>query len=93
VIVIPAVFSDIVLDNFIRRFYLQMGFRPCIDLLDGRVVQIVGGSLTVKKSATKVNFETVLSPAYYANLYREDNLRGGHVISLDRVITMLPYLL
>jgi phosphoribosylformimino-5-aminoimidazole carboxamide ribotide isomerase len=61
-----------------------MEFRPCIDLRNGRVVQIVGGSLTSDESDTKVNFESGLSPAYYANMYREDNLTGGHVISLGQ---------
>jgi phosphoribosylformimino-5-aminoimidazole carboxamide ribotide isomerase len=61
-----------------------MGFRPCIDLRNGRVVQIVGGSLTGDEGAIKVNFETGLSPAYYANMYKEDNLKGGHVISLGQ---------
>lgn len=61
-----------------------MGFRPCIDLRNGRVVQIVGGSLTGDEKNTQVNFETELSPAYYARMYMEDNLKGGHVISLGQ---------
>ncbi len=60
-----------------------MRFRPCIDLREGRVVQIVGGSL-VEKDSEKImtNFETDSSPADFARLYKEDNLQGGHVISL-----------
>jgi phosphoribosylformimino-5-aminoimidazole carboxamide ribotide isomerase len=61
-----------------------MGFRPCIDLRNGRVVQIVGGSLTSDEKNTKVNFETELSPSYYARMYNGDNLKGGHVISLGQ---------
>jgi phosphoribosylformimino-5-aminoimidazole carboxamide ribotide isomerase len=61
-----------------------MGFRPCIDLRNGRVVQIVGGSLTGDERNTQVNFETELSPSYYARMYKEDNLKGGHVISLGQ---------
>ena len=57
-----------------------MRFRPCIDLKGGRVVQIVGGSLRGDEAET--NFETERSPAEYAAMYREDGLRGGHVISL-----------
>ena len=60
-----------------------MRFRPCIDLHEGRVVQIIGGSLTDKDSERiKTNFETDRSPAEFARLYKEDNLQGGHVISL-----------
>ena len=60
-----------------------MRFRPCIDLREGRVVQIVGSSLIDKNSETlKTNFETDRSSAYFAKMYKEDNLPGGHVISL-----------
>jgi len=60
-----------------------MRFRPCIDLLNGRVVQIVGGSLTDQRDqAPVVNFETQQSPADYARLYLRDNLTGGHIIAL-----------
>ncbi|MDR4505985.1 MAG: phosphoribosylformimino-5-aminoimidazole carboxamide ribotide isomerase [Candidatus Scalindua sp.] len=60
-----------------------MRFRPCIDLREGRVVQIIGGSLDESNSEKlKTNFETDRSPAYFAEMYKEDNLPGGHVISL-----------
>jgi phosphoribosylformimino-5-aminoimidazole carboxamide ribotide isomerase len=60
-------------------------FRPCIDLRDGRVVQIVGGSLSEDKANGLVtNFETDLVASAFARMYREDNLTGGHVISLGR---------
>lgn len=60
-----------------------MRFRPCIDLLHGRVVQIVGGSLTDQRDQRPVvNFETQQSPADYARLYQQDNLTGGHIIAL-----------
>ncbi|HJP32088.1 MAG: phosphoribosylformimino-5-aminoimidazole carboxamide ribotide isomerase [Candidatus Latescibacteria bacterium] len=58
-----------------------MRFRPCIDLHDGRVKQIVGGSLR-DDAAPQTNFESVLPPAYYAELYQRDGLHGGHVIML-----------
>jgi phosphoribosylformimino-5-aminoimidazole carboxamide ribotide isomerase len=48
------------------------------------VVQIVGGSLTNDENSTKINFETELSPSYFARIYKEDNLKGGHVISLGQ---------
>ncbi len=60
-----------------------MRFRPCIDLREGRVVQIIGSSLIDKNSETlKTNFETDRSPGYFAKMYKDDNLPGGHVISL-----------
>lgn len=55
-------------------------FRPCIDLHQGQVKQIVGGSLTDQGAAT--NFVSQHDAAYYANLYREHQLTGGHVIAL-----------
>lgn len=59
-----------------------MRFRPCIDLRGGRVVQIVGGSLTDQGDGVVTNFETEQPPALYAGRYRADNLPGGHVIAL-----------
>ncbi|MBD05655.1 MAG: phosphoribosylformimino-5-aminoimidazole carboxamide ribotide isomerase [Gemmatimonadetes bacterium] len=58
-----------------------MRFRPCIDLHDGQVKQIVGGSLR-DDEVPETNFASPHSPAYYAELYRRDNLPGGHVIKL-----------
>ena len=60
-----------------------MRFRPCIDLHQGVVKQIVGSTLTDRGSTTPVtNFIATRSPAYYAGLYRRDGLEGGHVIML-----------
>lgn len=57
-------------------------FRPCIDLHEGKVKQIVGGSLTNDTSTLRTNFVSDRSAAWYAKLYQRDNLRGGHVIML-----------
>jgi phosphoribosylformimino-5-aminoimidazole carboxamide ribotide isomerase len=57
-------------------------FRPCIDLHDGKVKQIVGGSLRDEGPGPATNFETDADPAEFARRYREDDLRGGHVIRL-----------
>ncbi|TVP75294.1 MAG: phosphoribosylformimino-5-aminoimidazole carboxamide ribotide isomerase [Puniceicoccaceae bacterium] len=57
-------------------------FRPCIDLHDGHVKQIVGGSLREDGVGLKTNFESELSADYYAALYQKDGLTGGHVIKL-----------
>lgn len=58
-------------------------FRPCIDLHEGRVKQIVGG--TLEDSAPerlRTNFVSDRPACWYAALYRRDGLRGGHVIML-----------
>lgn len=55
-------------------------FRPCIDLHQGKVKQIVGGSLNDQGADT--NFVSSYTSAYYANLYKSHNLVGGHVIAL-----------
>jgi len=55
-------------------------FRPCIDLHEGRVKQIVGG--TLGDAGLRTNFVSDRSPAWFAELYRRDNLTGGHVIML-----------
>lgn len=57
-------------------------FRPCIDLHEGRVKQIVGGTLTDGGSAPQTNFVSAQPAPYYADLYRRDELPGGHVIML-----------
>ena len=57
-------------------------FRPCIDLHEGRVKQIVGGSLSSDSAELRTNFVSERPSSWYANLYRRDNLPGGHVIML-----------
>ncbi len=59
-------------------------FRPCIDLHDGRVKQIVGSSLSDSGAGLKTNFETDRSPAWFAELYKKDGIKGGHVIMLGK---------
>lgn len=58
-----------------------MKFRPCIDLHNGKVKQIVGSSLT-DGSEPETNFISKKPPAWYAKRYQKDNLTGGHVIKL-----------
>ena len=62
-----------------------MKFRPCIDIHNGKVKQIVGGSLNDEGNQAKQNFESSKDASYYANLYKEDGLYGGHVILLNPV--------
>ena len=60
-----------------------MKFRPCIDLHKGKVKQIVGSTFSDKNEDSIVtNFKTDKPPAYFAELYKKDNLTGGHVIML-----------
>ena len=59
-----------------------MKFRPCIDLKEGKVVQIVGGTLNSEGTQADSNFESDTSPSDFARRYRELDLPGGHVISL-----------
>ena len=57
-------------------------FRPCIDLHEGRVKQIVGGTLEAPARGLKTNFVSDHSAAWFAELYRRDGLTGGHIIML-----------
>lgn len=60
-----------------------MEFRPCIDLHQGKVKQIVGSTLNDEHpEAVAENFVSAHAPSYYAGLYKRDNLAGGHVIML-----------
>ena len=59
-----------------------MRFRPCIDLHQGVVKQIVGSTLRDGEAGPDVNFSSPLPPAYFAELYCRDDLSGGHVIML-----------
>jgi phosphoribosylformimino-5-aminoimidazole carboxamide ribotide isomerase len=58
-----------------------MKFRPCIDLHNGKVKQIVGGSLADGREPD-TNFVSENSPAWFAERYKSDDLTGGHVIKL-----------
>jgi|SRR5579875_3737452 len=57
-------------------------FRPCIDLRQGRVVQIVGGTWSDDPAAVRTNFVSEKPAAWFAELYKRDGLAGGHVIML-----------
>ena len=60
-----------------------MEFRPCIDIHNGKVKQIVGSSLADKNDAAEENFVAEKGAAYYAKLYQEKGLKGGHIILLN----------
>jgi phosphoribosylformimino-5-aminoimidazole carboxamide ribotide isomerase len=57
-------------------------FRPCIDLHEGKVKQIVGGTLTNDPRALRTNFVSDRPGSWFAELFKKDGLRGGHVIML-----------
>lgn len=60
-----------------------MKFRPCIDIHNGKVKQIVGGSLTDRQDYAKENYISEESAADFARRYQKDGLSGGHVILLN----------
>lgn len=60
-----------------------MKFRPCIDIHNGKVKQLVGGSLSDRGAYAEENFVSESGSVYYARLYREKGLRGGHIIILN----------
>lgn len=64
-----------------------MQFRPCIDIHNGKVKQIVGDTLSdlgKEGGVPKENFVTDKGAAYFANLYKSDGLTGGHIINLNK---------
>lgn len=62
-----------------------MEFRPCIDIHNGRVKQIVGGSLQDAGNMARENYVSNQDAAYFARLYRQEGIRGGHIILLNPV--------
>ena len=60
-----------------------MKFRPCIDIHNGKVKQIVGGSLAEEQNRVSENFVSEKGAEFYAELYKNRGLSGGHVIMLD----------
>lgn len=60
-----------------------MKFRPCIDIHNGKVKQIVGGSLTDNENQAKENFVAEQDARFYAKLYKNSDLKGGHIILLN----------
>ncbi|MBP5638282.1 MAG: phosphoribosylformimino-5-aminoimidazole carboxamide ribotide isomerase [Victivallales bacterium] len=62
-----------------------MRFRPCIDIHEGKVKQIVGSTLRdTPGAAPSTNFEAEQPPSFFADLYFRDGLAGGHVIMLGK---------
>lgn len=64
-----------------------MQFRPCIDIHNGKVKQIVGGSLLDVGNQAEENFVATQDAAFYAKLYRDSGITGGHIILLNKAGT------
>ena len=60
-----------------------MEFRPCIDIHNGKVKQIVGGSLKDTGDFARENYVAVQDAAFFASMYRDNGIRGGHIILLN----------
>lgn len=60
-----------------------MEFRPCIDIHNGKVKQIVGGSLRDAGDSATENFVAEQDAVYFARLYKKEGIRGGHIIMLN----------
>ena len=60
-----------------------MKFRPCIDIHNGKVKQIVGGSLRDAGDQAQENFVSEQDASFYAELYKNAGIKGGHVILLN----------
>ena len=58
-----------------------MKFRPCIDIHNGLVKQIIGGSFNDDKDPI-INFTSKRTAKWYAEKYAQDNLSGGHIIKI-----------
>ena len=61
-----------------------MKFRPCIDIHNGKVKQIVGVSLEESTDKAQENYVSEHDAAWFARFYAQDNLTGGHIIILNR---------
>lgn len=60
-----------------------MRFRPCIDIHNGKVKQIVGGSLRDQGDQAQENFVAEQDAPFFARLYQSRGIRGGHIILLN----------
>lgn len=61
-----------------------MEFRPCIDIHNGKVKQIVGGSLRDEADRAQENFVAKQDASFFAKFYQKNGLKGGHIILLNK---------
>lgn len=64
-----------------------MEFRPCIDIHNGKVKQIVGGSLKDRGDFASENFVSEQDSRFYADMYRKSGIKGGHINSAQLLWT------
>lgn len=60
-----------------------MRFRPCIDIHNGKVKQIIGSTLKDEGDTAEENFVSGKDASYYAEIYQKHQLEGGHIIMLN----------
>ena len=75
--------KSVILIHIFVQMEKTMKFRPCIDIHNGKVKQIVGGSLKDEGNQAITNFASEQSADYYAEKYKKDGLKGGHIILLN----------
>lgn len=61
-----------------------MEFRPCIDIHNGKIKQIVGGSLRDEGNRADENFVSEKDGSFFADFYRSYEIKGGHIILLNK---------
>ena len=60
-----------------------MEFRPCIDIHNGKIKQIVGSSLRDEGNCASENFVSEKKGDFYADFYKKRGVKGGHIILLN----------
>lgn len=73
----------VILIPYFEKMESIMRFRPCIDIHSGKVKQIVGGSLKDEGDQAVTNFASEYGADFYAEKYKADGLKGGHIILLN----------
>jgi len=73
------------LERYGRYVLKKMQFRPCIDIHNGKVKQIVGSSLKDIGNQAQENFVSEQDAVFYAKMYQADKITGGHIILLNAV--------
>ena len=73
------------MERYGRNVLKKMQFRPCIDIHNGKVKQIVGSSLKDIGNQAEENFVSEQDAAFYARMYQADGIKGGHIILLNAV--------
>ena len=63
----------------------KYGISTCIDIHNGKVKQIVGGSLKDRGDFASENFVSEQDSRFYADMYRKSGIKGGHIILLNSV--------